>query len=163
MLRYGTADYAVFQNFLWEVSVGILSRISLKNLSGQRLVMPCQVPSVTIGPEQQENGFLVKARNEYLGGVNAAPGLQPSTQESALLSFPLSIPFSLLPSIPIGGLSPFQMLQLWQTKKARNEMPLTFRDQVFLLSWLCISESFCFLRTVSVQIVISPLKKRGYM
>lgn len=90
MLRYGTADYAVFPNFLWEVSVGILSCISLKNLSGQRLVMPCQVPSVTVGPDQQENGFLVKARNEYLGGVNAAPGLQPSTQESALLSFPPS-------------------------------------------------------------------------
>lgn len=76
--------------------------------------MPCQVPSITRGPNQQEDGFLVKARNEYLGGISPAPGLEPSTQESAL---PSIHPFFSPSHYPmVWGLSPFQMLQLHQTK-----------------------------------------------
>lgn len=131
MVKYDTADYAVFQKFLWKVSFGILFCISLIILSGQSLVMPCQAPSITIGPDQQEDGFLVKASNEYLGGVSPAPGLQPSTLESALPSFLPSIHPFFSPSLHpiVWGLSPFQMLQLHQTKKnPRSEVLVPFTD-----------------------------------
>ena len=89
--------------------------------------MPCQLPSITIGPDQQEDGFLVKARNEYSGGVNPAPGLQPSLlHPSLLLSFPPSHSMRLV-CFSDATVTPDQK------KHPRNEVLPPFTDHIFFL------------------------------
>lgn len=78
--------------FLWKASFRMLFCISLKNLRGQRLAMPHQVPSITIGSHQEEDGFLVMKlwiprRGESWSWTSA---LHPGKCTSIFLSFPPS-------------------------------------------------------------------------